>query len=156
MNHVERDHLCADIWSRLLPLFVTKRDLLFQRLSEHGLTPPHGMALTMLIDGPRRMRELAELMVCDASYVTAVVDRLEELGIAVRQPSSTDRRVKDIVLTTRGRHTAANVQSAMSDFPAEFGALSATDLQAMKKIVDKLDVEPAQGPMWPRPAQRTA
>jgi DNA-binding MarR family transcriptional regulator len=153
---VERDQLAAEIWSRLLPLFVTKRDLLFRRLTEHGLTPPHGMALTMLIDEPRRMRDLAELMVCDASYVTAVVDRLEELGLAVRQPSATDRRVKDIVLTARGRQVAADVQSAMSDSPVEFGVLSAADLRTLRKIVGKLDVEPARGPTWPRPAQRSA
>src|ERR671923_2446235 len=38
------------------------------------------------------MRDLAEFWYCDASYVTSLVDGLEERGLAVRDPSPTDRR----------------------------------------------------------------
>ena len=41
-------------------------------------------------------------MACDASYITAVADRLEELGLAVRRNAADDRRVRELVLTAKG------------------------------------------------------
>lgn len=137
------------IWSKLFPLFISKRDSFFRAMAAHGLTPPHGMALTMLVDGPQRMRDIAELMVCDASYVTAIVDRLEELGLASRQPSATDRRVKEIVLTTKGRLTATEIQETMSAAPDALGRLDADDLATLAAILDKLGL-PAVPGLWPK------
>ena len=48
------------------------------------------------------MRELATAMNCDPSYITAMIDDLERAGLATRRPSTTDRRVKTVVLTRRG------------------------------------------------------
>ena len=145
----QRDVTLDSIWSRLFPLFIGKRDSFFRAMGEHGLTPPHGMALTMLVDGPRRMRDIADQMVCDASYVTAIVDRLEELGLATRQPSATDRRVKEIALTTKGKAAAAEIQGAMSAAPAALGALSEDDLETLETILAKLE-PPAVVGLWPK------
>ena len=49
------------------------------------------------------MRDLAQAMNCDASYVTAVVDDLERAGYANRRTAPADRRVKTVVLTAAGR-----------------------------------------------------
>ncbi len=48
------------------------------------------------------MKELAQRMGCDASFVTAVADALERHGFARREPSERDRRVKNLVLTAEG------------------------------------------------------
>ena len=141
------------IWSKLFPLFISKRDAFFSAMGGHGLTPPHGMALTMLIDGPRRMRDIADHMVCDASYVTAIVDRLEELGLATRQASATDRRVKEIALTGKGRTVAMEIQAHMSAAPAALRQLSAKDLADLAAILDKLESPPMVG-LWPKAAFR--
>src|SRR6187551_2522063 len=45
------------------------------------------------------MREIGESLYCDASYVTDLVDRLEERGLIERRPSPDDRRVTLIALT---------------------------------------------------------
>jgi len=148
-----RDATLDAIWGKLFPLFISKRDSFFRAMSEHGLTPPHGMALTMLIDAPRRMRDIADQMVCDASYVTAIVDRLEELGLATRQPSDTDRRVKEIALTANGREAAAKIQGAMSAAPAALAQLSSTDLATLSAILDKLE-PPQSANLWPKSAFR--
>jgi len=145
----QREVILDSIWSRLFPLFIGKRDSFFRAMGEHGLTPPHGMALTMLVDGPRRMRDIADQMVCDASYVTAIVDRLEELGLAARESSATDRRVKEIALTPKGRAAAEEIQSAMSAAPPALGQLSAEDLATLDAILDKLDA-PAVVGLWPK------
>jgi DNA-binding MarR family transcriptional regulator len=41
-------------------------------------------------------------MSCDASFVTVIVDTLEREGLAKREPSQRDRRVKELVLTPKG------------------------------------------------------
>ena len=48
------------------------------------------------------MKELAQQMGCDASFVTTIADTLERHGFARREPSQRDRRVKNLVLTPEG------------------------------------------------------
>ena len=48
------------------------------------------------------MKELAQRMGCDASFVTAIADALERHGLARRAPSERDRRVKHLLLTEDG------------------------------------------------------
>src|SRR5690349_2059076 len=50
--------------------------------------------LHIVPDEPAPMRVLAERWRCDASYITSIVDDLEELGLANRQPHVSDRRIK--------------------------------------------------------------
>jgi DNA-binding MarR family transcriptional regulator len=66
-----------------------------------GLMPSDVLALSKL-DKPLPMRELAQRMACDASFVTVVADTLEEHGLVRREPSRRDRRVKHLVLTPDG------------------------------------------------------
>jgi DNA-binding MarR family transcriptional regulator len=67
-----------------------------------GLGGSEAMALHKL-DEPLSMKELSQKIGCDASFVTAIADSLERQGIARREPSQRDRRVKNIVLTEHGR-----------------------------------------------------
>lgn len=48
------------------------------------------------------MRELAERMSCEASNTTFVVDKLEKQGLIERRAHPTDRRARQLVLTTAG------------------------------------------------------
>ena len=138
----------VEIWSRLWTLFEVKRARLFEVLGEHGLTPPHGFALTMLADGPLRMRELADRMNCDASYVTAVVDRLEEAGLVRRVPSSSDRRVTDVVLTISGKKTASVVRKAISAPPEILRTLSKANSEALLAILVTILPEASNDVQW--------
>ena len=64
--------------------------------------PPSDLLALLKIDGALPMKELAQRMACDASFVTAVADALERHGLARREPSEHDRRVKNLVLTPEG------------------------------------------------------
>src|SRR6266581_3236897 len=66
-----------------------------------GLTPSDLLALLKL-DDVLSMKELAQRMACDASFVTTVADSLERHLLARREPSLRDRRVKNLVLTPEG------------------------------------------------------
>lgn len=69
--------------------------------AEFGVTPSDLFALLKL-DGALSMKELAQRMGCDASFVTSIADEFERHGLARRAPSQRDRRVKRLVLTEDG------------------------------------------------------
>ncbi|GAA3090240.1 MarR family winged helix-turn-helix transcriptional regulator [Streptomyces rectiviolaceus] len=71
------------------------------RAARLGLTAPQATALRELA-GPMTMRELAERMSCEPSNATFVVDKLEKQELIERRPHPSDRRAKQLVLTTEG------------------------------------------------------
>jgi DNA-binding MarR family transcriptional regulator len=74
----------------------------------YGLSGSDTMALHKL-DEPVSMKEFSQRLGCDASFITVIADSLERLGIAERVPSQRDRRVKNIVLTERGREIRSQI-----------------------------------------------
>jgi DNA-binding MarR family transcriptional regulator len=71
------------------------------RATPLGLSAPQAVALRELT-GPMTMGELAERMSCEPSNATYVVDRLEAGGYVERRAHPTDRRAKQLLLTTQG------------------------------------------------------
>ena len=63
---------------------------------------PHDVLAIFKLDGVLTMKELAQRMGCDASFITAIADTLERHGLARRAPSERDRRVKHLLLTEDG------------------------------------------------------
>jgi DNA-binding MarR family transcriptional regulator len=84
------------------------------------------------------MGEMARGIGCDPSYITALVDDLDERGLARREPSPDDRRVKIIVLTAAGRKVAAEIESILSVPPASFDSLSEAELRQLRTLLDKV------------------
>lgn len=66
-----------------------------------GVAPPHLLAMFKL-EGGLAMKELAQRLGCDASFVTSIADNLERRGFLRREPGLRDRRVKNLVLTQDG------------------------------------------------------
>jgi hypothetical protein len=86
----------------LLPgLEVSVDEIAHSIAAGFGATPSDLVALFKL-DGTATMKELAQRMGCDGSFVTAVADALERHGFARREPGERDRRVKNLVLTAEG------------------------------------------------------
>jgi MarR family transcriptional regulator, organic hydroperoxide resistance regulator len=55
-----------------------------------------------MLDASMAMKELGRRMKCDPSFVTAIADTLEKRGLATREPSAADRRIKNLVLSPEG------------------------------------------------------
>ncbi|MFM2077786.1 MAG: hypothetical protein RJA49_1676 [Actinomycetota bacterium] len=135
----DSDAQLAETWARLMGLFAARRDAFFAELATLQLTPPHGGAMMSLLHGgPTRMRDMAETMACDASYITAVADRLEELGLAERRSAPDDRRVKELALTAKGEDVARRMHAIFNEPPAAMRALSPADQDALARIARKL------------------
>jgi MarR family transcriptional regulator, organic hydroperoxide resistance regulator len=84
------------------------------------------------------MGEMARSIGCDPSYITALVDDLDQRGLARREPSPEDRRVKIIVLTDAGRALATDIDDVLSVPPASFSALSPDELRQLRDLLDKV------------------
>jgi DNA-binding MarR family transcriptional regulator len=63
---------------------------------------PHDLLALFKLEGGLPMKDLAQRMGCDASFVTAIADTLEQRGFIRREPGQRDRRVKNLLLTPDG------------------------------------------------------
>jgi DNA-binding MarR family transcriptional regulator len=148
--------LAREAWQPLARFFF---DTVRQRqriLAAYDLTPNDMRALAALdTETGRTMRELADEWVCDASNATWIVDRLEERGLAERRTVPGDRRVKSVVLTSRGAKTRDRVLHAMFEPPPELLELDRAELVAIRDAVSRLPFTPFGDPL-PRRRSRTA
>ena len=141
MGARSKRELAGDVW-RLMARFTMERVQSgehFALLRELGLTPGHLKALTIIQpDEPRPMGVIAEVMRCDASQMTWLVDRLEERGLVERQTMPTDRRVKSIALTPRGVEVRRQLLDKLFEPPEELQALDAASLESLREHLRKL------------------
>src|SRR3954454_3135766 len=104
--------------------------------SAAGMTPGLlKMAMQLSTDNPQPMRDLALRLHCDASYVTSVVDGLEQQGIAERRPHPRDRRVKTVVLTEHGESVLRGVNAILDTPPTAFEVLDATEQAQLRDLL---------------------
>jgi DNA-binding MarR family transcriptional regulator len=101
---------------------------------ESGLRPAAFGALRVL-DRPRTMSEIANVLRCDNSNVTGIVDGLEARGLAERTASPGDRRVKLIALTAEGRRLRARLMREARKPPAWLQSLSAADQRTLRDVL---------------------
>ncbi len=93
-----------EAWRLMLELFFAHRGQMLSIAQEFGLAPQQAFALQRLQpDEPMKLSDLASALHCDNSSVTGIADRLEKAGLAERQAHPTDRRVKTLALTERGK-----------------------------------------------------
>ena len=102
---------------------------------------PPSMIKTLMhltVEEPRAMRDLADTWACDASYVTALVDDLEDRGFAERRPHPTDRRVKTVILTPKGAEVKEAITGKLWEPPPAFSALSVLEQRQLRDLVRKI------------------
>jgi DNA-binding MarR family transcriptional regulator len=106
--------------------------------ARHGLTAPLADLLWQIEpDHPLPMRSAADRISCDPSNVTFLADRLEERGLVERRANPVDRRVKLLALTDEGLHVREQLLAEVVA-ASPFGALSATDLAALRRLLQKV------------------
>jgi DNA-binding MarR family transcriptional regulator len=111
-------------WPTLVEFLFATRSWWAAVCTEFDLTPAQGHALRALDPArPVPMSTLAEALVCDASNVTGIVDKLESRGLIARQGTDHDRRVKQLAVTEHGRHIRDKLVAAVMHPPAAVAAL---------------------------------
>jgi DNA-binding MarR family transcriptional regulator len=103
------------------------------------LSPPQLKALLSLDAGHLEpMRALAEGWKCDASWVTGIVDGLEQRGFAERRVHPRDRRIKVVAITAAGEEAKARALSVLHEPPASLSVLNASELRQLRDLMAKL------------------
>jgi DNA-binding MarR family transcriptional regulator len=122
---------------KLVHQFVQRLDVHVRRVAQElGTTPSQVVALRELSE-PITGRELAARMSCEASNATFIIDRLEEQGLVERRPHPTDRRAKQVVLTSAGARSRAAVLELL-DAESPLTALPASQQDALRDLLRAL------------------
>ena len=113
------------------------RQALDRRLKYLGVSQASWLTIAVAANAPVPLSqsELADRLAVEGGTMVAMVDRLVKAGMVVREPSTTDRRVKRILLTPAGNVLYANVRAEAAAFRRELLAdidpkklLAATEL----------------------------
>jgi DNA-binding MarR family transcriptional regulator len=101
-----------------------------------GLPAPVARAL-LGIESPTPMRALAEALACDPSYLTGIVDQLENAGLVARVVGS-DRRVKLLELTSSGTQMRDRMGVAVLATEPFTARLTSPERIQLARLLEKL------------------
>ncbi|MBU2668883.1 MarR family transcriptional regulator [Actinoplanes bogorensis] len=119
-------------------------------VAEFGLPVPLARVL-VLLSTPAPMRDLAEQLHCDRSYITGLADQLEERGLITRIPGQ-DRRVKLLTLTEAGESLRDRVSEAVAEQNIILRRLTDDERRTLAPLLERLydgDPDNACGPEDP-------
>ncbi|ATO17072.1 MarR family transcriptional regulator [Micromonospora sp. WMMA2032] len=125
-------------------------------LAEIGLTARMHCVLVHALPEERTQIQLAEIGDMDKTTMVVTVDALERAGLAVRRPSSTDRRARIIAVTEEGARVAERSQEIVDRVHAEaLASLPDDEREVLVRALESLAADhlatPAQNP---RPVRR--
>lgn len=108
----ENAGVAQGVYTALTKTFLLLDDLDRRFFLQEKLSARQFWALQHLNERDGRpMVELGQLLLTDKSNVTGIVDHLVHEGLAMRTPSTKDRRVMLITLTPKGRHLCDTVNA---------------------------------------------
>lgn len=123
----------------MLELVFSHRGRMLKVAQEFGLAPQQTFALRSLRpDEPIKLSDLAQTLHCDNSTVTGLADRLEKAGLAERQAHPTDRRVRTLALTERGKVVRQLYIDRVSTAPEAMQNLSDEDAAILFEILSRV------------------
>lgn len=109
-------------------------------IAKAGLCLTDFAALEALLHkGPLTISEIQAKVLLASGSMTAAVDRLEKLGLVVRNASPRDRRARVVALTPQGRRLAASCfEKHAKDLEVLMSVLSETEREQLYGSVKKL------------------
>lgn len=147
VGNVPRAPVLDQLGARLMQLGSRSFAYFGAVATELGLPPPVAMALQRIEPArPGPMHALAGAMGCDPSYVTWLADQLEARGLAERQSTTRDRRIKVLALSPAGIALRAQLLLRLSQVPFPLEQLSAAEAAALSELLARLlGDDPADG-----------
>lgn len=130
-----------EIIGRLLDLFRRMQAAFAEAADGLGLSPAEARTLHWL-DRPAPMGAMAEALHCDASYVTVIGDRLESLGLVKRVADPDDRRVRQLVLTTKGRRLRSSLVKRVHATSPAVASLNAQEREQLLSLLSRVSQPP--------------
>ena len=109
-------------------------------LAPLGLRPPHFGVMTLIETHPGcAQQELVTGSLIDPSSMVAVIDELEQMGLAERRRHAEDRRKHAVYLTARGRRTLQRARGVAVQMAQQvFAPLDGAELETLRRLLRKL------------------
>ncbi|HZH02915.1 MAG TPA: MarR family transcriptional regulator, partial [Myxococcaceae bacterium] len=127
-----------EAWAHLHQLIQIHKRELTLAFEQMGLSATQAFVLFHMSPGkPVPMKALASMLICDASNVTGLVDRLESRGWVVRRGADNDRRIKMLVLTPAGEALRQRVQATLETPPVWISLLSVEDQGSLRDVLSR-------------------
>lgn len=131
----------TDITNNLSWLFLQvsyrSKQTMLKLAEDYDLTMPQ--LYTLLFMGPAeplKMSEVAQMLVCDPSNVTGIIDRLFARNYAARLDKPGDRRVKMVSLTSEGIKLRAQIIDRIAaNQPAVFDRLTPAQREELVSLL---------------------
>ena len=124
---------------------LSKRIKKWRILTEKNIAPlgitlgEFGILVSLSELGPQPMVELAKAQMITQAAVTSIVDRLEELALARRERSETDRRVVRVCNTKRGEEEVRKGMRLYKKFVERATqGMKSQELQELLSLLDRL------------------
>ncbi len=117
------------------------RQALDRRIKHLGMSQASWLTIAVAAKStePLSQSELADRLAVEGATMVSMVDRLVKAGLVVRVPSSTDRRVKRVVLTEAGNALYAKVKAQAETFRRELlAAVPAEKLRAATEVLEEI------------------
>ncbi|MDP8987728.1 MAG: MarR family transcriptional regulator [Actinomycetota bacterium] len=128
-----------EAWLCVVRLFTSQENTrrFLDVAAELDLTPST-LRVFLTTEKERPMRELVEEWHCDPSWVTSIVDQLEQRGLAERRVDPSDRRAKWVGLTPLGEQARDRALELLSEPPPGIAALDPSDQRALRDVLRKV------------------
>jgi DNA-binding MarR family transcriptional regulator len=129
-----------DTYHKLIVLMIHTKQHMTLIMDHMSMTPIQGMLLlTFEPDQQKTMQELSQIMGCDASNMTGLIDRLDTHGLIERTADPKDRRVKVIALSKKGEQCREQILLLLQKTEtADMQRLTADEQATFVQIVNKL------------------
>lgn len=105
-----------------------------------GITPAQFSALVVIGANPGVIQTvLANALAIERSAMVPLIDHLEELGLAIRVPSATDRRSRALHLTARGTAVLRDLERLVREHEARVtAALTPAEHETLLALLRKM------------------
>jgi DNA-binding MarR family transcriptional regulator len=109
-------------------------------LRAHGLKNNHAHVLMVLADqGATGQQALVQLLGVDPSVLVAMLNDLENAGLAERRRDPVDRRRHIVEISPRGTQLVTDVYASIASVEAElFAALDANEIDVLHKMLNRI------------------
>lgn len=114
-----RESLCTNLGWLLGQAAFALGSELSTAFAEIGITLRGHLVLEAAASGEHTQTELADAVGLDKTTMVVTVDELEAAGLAERQPSASDRRVRVIAVTAAGRKKVKQGQALIARVQAD-------------------------------------
>ncbi|MGF9846669.1 MarR family transcriptional regulator [Priestia megaterium] len=115
-------------------------------IERHGISTENFIVLELLYNkGPHTIQKISEKLSIPSGSITYVVDKLEKKEFVKREPSPTDRRASNVVLTNKGQNLFKEIFPQHVEVISEnFSFISNEEKEQLTDLLKKLGLGASQ------------